>query len=393
MVREIIMPKLGETMEEGEIIQWLKQEGDLVQQGDLLVEIATDKANMEVECPASGYLRKVLVQPGQNVQVTKTIAYLADSMDEELPDGTQDATSKPERALPAAATSHNEETKTSKRSPIKASPLAKRLARELNLDLSLIHGTGPGGRITKNDILQAGEGKPASAPPGTPWTMSRTEQIVANRMSLSKKEIPHFYLTSEVLFLEAQKLRADLLEEFEEQEGVHLTYTDLIVRACARALRKCPRINAHFNGGKPVLFDEINVGLAIAGEQGLVVPVIHKADKKQVFEIGRERSTLVERALSGNLSLEDIEGGTFTLSNLGMMHITSFCGIINHPQVCLLATGEINNRAVALGEELVIAPVMHMTLSCDHRAVDGYLAAQFLGEVRKGLEKPSLLLI
>jgi len=396
MIKKIIMPKLGETMEEGEIIKWLKKEGEEVKKGEPLLEIATDKANMEVEANASGYLRKILAGEGEKVPVTKTIAYLADSMEEEVP---LEENVKAEPPL-------KEKEEKGKEKPlfeekiIKASPLAKKLAREKGVNLSKIKGTGPGGRIIKEDVLKAAEKIAAKEKEVEKiWAeekeiiLSRVEKIMADRMQQSKKEIPHFYITSEVDFSDAIKLRQDLLEEFEEEKKVHLSHTDLIIKACARALSKFPRINSHYREGRIISFSRVNIGLAIAREKGLVVPVIKDADQKDLFEIAREREDLLKKAMEDKLSLEDIEGGTFTLSNLGMMQIKSFCAIINPPQVCLLATGEIKEKVVAVEGEIVIAPFMEMTLSCDHRAVDGYLGSKFLQEVRKGLEKPALLLV
>ena len=396
MIKKIIMPKLGETMEEGEIIKWLKKEGEEVKKGEPLLEIATDKANMEVEANASGYLRKILAGEGKKVPVTKTIAYLADSMEEEVP---LEENVKAEPPL-------KEKEEKGKEKPlfeekiIKASPLAKKLAREKGVDLSKIKGTGPGGRIIKEDVLKVAEKIAAKEKEVEKiWAeekeiiLSRVEKIMADRMQQSKKEIPHFYITSEVDFSDAIKLRQDLLEEFEEEKKVHLSHTDLIIKACARALSKFPRINSHYREGRIISFSRVNIGLAIAREKGLVVPVIKDADQKDLFEIAREREDLLKKAMEDKLSLEDIEGGTFTLSNLGMMQIKSFCAIINPPQVCLLATGEIKEKVVAVEGEIVIAPFMEMTLSCDHRAVDGYLGSKFLQEVRKGLEKPALLLV
>jgi len=396
MIKRIIMPKLGETMEEGEIIKWLKKEGEEVKKGEPLLEIATDKANMEVEANASGYLRKILAREGEKISVTKTIAYLADSMEEEVP---LEENVKAEPPL-------KEKEEKGKEKPlfeekiIKASPLAKKLAREKGVNLSKIKGTGPGGRIIKEDVLKAAEKIAAKEKEVEKiWAeekeiiLSRVEKIMADRMQQSKKEIPHFYITSEVDFSDAIKLRQDLLEEFEEEKKVHLSHTDLIIKACARALSKFPRINSHYREGRIISFSRVNIGLAIAREKGLVVPVIKDADQKDLFEIAREREDLLKKAMEDKLSLEDIEGGTFTLSNLGMMQIKSFCAIINPPQVCLLATGEIKEKVVAVEGEIVIAPFMEMTLSCDHRAVDGYLGSKFLQEVRKGLEKPALLLV
>ena len=400
MTEKVIMPKLGETMEEGEIIKWLKKEGDKVNRGEPLMEIATDKANMEVEAATSGFLRKIVVKEGEKAPVTTTIAYIADTMEEEAP------VLKEEEGMETNITAQKREEKVpeeEKKSPaaekmVKASPLARRLAREKGVDLATIQGTGPGGRIVKEDVLKAAEkrsvAEPQTMPPGKKViSFSRTEKIVAERMQQSKREIPHFYLTSEVDLSEAVKLRNDLVEEFEQAKSVRISFTDLIMKACARALMKVPRVNSHYIGGEAIIFSRININLAIARKQGLVVPVIKEVDRKDVFEIARERTDLVAKATEDKLSLEDMEGGTFTLSNMGMMQIKNFLAIINPPQVCLLSTGQIKEQVIAIEGEILTAPIMEMTLSCDHRVVDGYLGSQFLQEVKKGLEKPALLLV
>lgn len=392
MIKKITMPKLGETMEEGEIIKWLKEEGEKVEKGEPLLEIATDKANMEVESPETGYLRKIVAKEGEKVPVTEIIAYLADSMEEEIPsvEGKAEVI-QGKRESETAFEEKREER-------VKASPLARKLARERGIDLTKVRGTGPGGRIVKEDVLRALEEKEAASAvekvaAREEFSLSRVEKIMAERMEESKREIPHFYLTVEVDFSEVVKLRGDLLEEFEEEKKVHLTYTDFIIKACARALKKFPKVNSHYKDGKIITFSNVNLGLAVARENGLVVPVIKDADKKDIFEIAGKREELVKKAVDDKLSLEDIEGGTFTLSNLGMMGIKNFMAIINPPQVCILATGKIEEKVIANEEEIVVAPVMEMTLSCDHRVVDGYLGSKFLQEVKKGLEKPALLLI
>jgi len=392
MIKKITMPKLGETMEEGEIIKWLKEEGEKVEKGEPLLEIATDKANMEVESPETGYLRKIVAKEGEKVPVTEIIAYLTDSMEEEIPsvEGKAEVI-QGKRESETAFEEKREER-------VKASPLARKLARERGIDLTKIRGTGPGGRIVKEDVLRALEEKEAASvvekvAAREEFSLSRVEKIMAERMEESKREIPHFYLTVEVDFSEVVKLRGDLLEEFEEEKKVHLTYTDFIIKACARALKKFPKVNSHYKDGKIITFSNVNLGLAVARENGLVVPVIKDADKKDIFEIAGKREELVKKAVDDKLSLEDIEGGTFTLSNLGMMGIKNFMAIINPPQVCILATGKIEEKVIANEEEIVVAPVMEMTLSCDHRVVDGYLGSKFLQEVKKGLEKPALLLI
>lgn len=396
MVKKVIMPKLGETMEEGEIIKWLKKEGDKVKEGEPLLEVATDKANMEVEAVASGFLRRIVAAEGEMIPVTQTIAFIADSMDEEILEEKEKVVAGGERKEGREVSPQTEESKEQILQPIKASPLAKKLAGEHNIDLPSIKGTGPGGRIVKEDILKALGHKKAAAEEGAPKeevSLSRAEKVIIEHMARSKKEIPHFYLTMEVDFSEAMKMRDDLLAEFEEEKGIHLSHTDLLIKSCARALSKLPRVNSTFEEGKIVLHSNIDVGLAVSREEGLIVPVIRQADKKDLFQIARDRVELVEKANKDKLSLKELEGAAFTFSNLGMLGIKEFTAIINLPQASILAVGEIKKRAVVQEERIVARPIMEMTLSCDHRVIDGYLGALFLQEVKRGLEKPSLLLL
>lgn len=401
MVKTVIMPKLGETMEEGEIITWFKQEGDKIDKGEPLLEIATDKANMEIEAATSGYLRKIVAREGEKIPIAQAIAYITDSMEDEV---VLDEELLPETKAKTESTLENEEEKEEQKKPlarerkVKASPLAKKIAQEKNIDLSTIQGTGPGGRIVKEDVIKACEKGIESkvelaSVEKTEINLSRLEKIIAERMQQSKSEIPHFYLTMEVNVSEAAKLKRDLVEEFEAEKKVRITYTDLLIKACAKALHKFPRTNSYFNQGKIISSSRVNLGLAVARESGLVVPVIKDADQKNIFEIARERQNLVKKSMDNSLSVEDMEGGTFTLSNLGMMQIKNFYAIINPPQVCILATGQIQERVIAVGKEILVAPMMEITLSCDHRVIDGYLGAKFLQEVKKTLEKPALILI
>lgn len=394
MMRKVMMPKLGETMEEGEIIKWLKKEGDKIKEGESLLEIATDKANMEVEAVASGFLRKIVASEGEVIPVTQTIAFIADSMDEEISEeegkaSRQEGEKKEEEEISPQVT----EKAVTK--PVKASPLAKKLAKEHSVDLSSIEGTGPAGRIVKEDILRAleqGEAQAGEAVIKEEISLSRSEKVQMQHMAKSKKEVPHVYLKIEVDFSEAMKMRDDLLGEF-EKEKIHLSYTDLLIKSCARALDKLPRMNSTFEEGKLMVHSDVGVGLAVAREGGLIVPVIKKANKKDLFQIARDRIELIDKAKGDKLSLEELEGAAFTLSNLGMVGIKEFAAIINIPQVSILAVGEIKKRAVIEEKKVVIRPMMEMTLSCDHRVIDGYLGARFLQEIRKGLEKPSLLLL
>ncbi len=399
MITKIIMPKLGETMEEGEIIQWLKKEGDEIKEGEPLLEVATDKANMEVEALTSGFLRKIIAAEGEVVPVTQTIAFIADSMEEEIPEEKEGVAGEKEKgAIKEAIIEEKKEvSEISKEAeisrPIKASPLAKKLAKQHKIDLSTIEGRGPGGRILKEDVLrvveQAAEQK--EVPQKKEVSLSRTEKVMIQRMAKSKREIPHFYLTVEVDFSEAMKMRDDLVAEFEKERGIHLTYTDLLIKSCGRALNEIPRVNSTFEEGKVISHSKIDVGLAVAREEGLIVPVIRDVDEKDLFQIARDRNELIRKANENKLSLGELEGSAFTLSNLGMLEIKGAAVIINPPQASILAVGEIKKRAVVLEEKIEIRPIMEMTLSCDHRVVDGYLGAKFLQEIKRGLEEPSLL--
>ena len=401
MIKKVMMPKLGETMEEGEIIKWLKKEGDEVKEGESLLEIATDKANMEVEAVASGFLRKIVASEGAVIPVTETIAFIADSMDVEISEGGGKAPKKEAEKEEEEDKDKDKEispqvTEEAVTKPVKASPLAKKLAREHSVDLSSIQGTGPAGRIVKEDILRALEQREVQAGETVSKEeipLCRAEKVQMQHMAKSKKEVPHVYLKIEVDFSEAMKMRDDLLEELEKEKGVHLSYTDLLIKSCACALEKLPRMNSTFEEGKLMTHSDVGVGLAVAREKGLIVPVIKKANKKDLFQIAKDRIELIDKAKGDKLSLGELEGAAFTLSNLGMVGIKEFAAIINIPQVSILAVGEIKKRAVIQQEKVVVRPMMEMTLSCDHRVIDGYLGALFLQEIKKALEKPSLLLL
>ncbi len=340
------------------------------------------------------FLEKIVASEGEVIPVTQTIAFIADSMDEEISEEEGKASRKEGEKKEEEEISP-QVTEKAVTKPVKASPLAKKLAKEHSVDLSSIEGTGPAGRIVKEDILRAleqGEAQAGEAVIKEEISLSRSEKVQMQHMAKSKKEVPHVYLKIEVDFSEAMKMRDDLLGEF-EKEKIHLSYTDLLIKSCARALDKLPRMNSTFEEGKLMVHSDVGVGLAVAREGGLIVPVIKKANKKDLFQIARDRIELIDKAKGDKLSLGELEGAAFTLSNLGMVGIKEFAAIINIPQVSILAVGEIKKRAVIEEKKVVIRPMMEMTLSCDHRVIDGYLGARFLQEIRKGLEKPSLLLL
>ena len=375
MLTKIIMPKLGETMEEHEIIGWLKQEGEQVEKGEPLFEVITDKVNFEVESPASGFLRKILANEGDTVAVTETIGYIADSMEEGLPEIAEE----PEAPPPPP-----------KEKRIKASPLAKKIAQERGIDLSRITGSGPGGRITKSDVedFQAPVQAPSEIIP-----LSGMRKTIAERLTQSKRDAPHFYLQTEIDMSDAVTMRQNLSEEIEKRHGVRLSYTDMIIKAVAQSLAEFPMLNATFEDGEIRLSEQVNVGVAVSVEAGLIVPVVRDANRKTLGQIAQEKTGLIARAKENQLALEDLSDGTFTLSNLGMFEVDVFIGIINPPQVALLAVGRIKKVPRVIDRQIAIRQVMNVCLSMDHRAVSGAYGAQFLGRVKELLERPYLLLM
>jgi len=525
------MPKLSDTMEEGKILRWLKQAGDRVEVGDLLVEVETDKADMEVEASAAGVLREVKLGEGESAAVGAVIAVIdagggegaaappparqdggpardggrADAAPKRAaakPVAAQPAAERPAAARPAeggpAATaaprvaSAPTPQRTAPASParvadrpaarsapraggadgVKASPLARALADELGVDLTTVRGTGPAGRITRNDVEQAKasappparpsprpesseealdetpardtaegaepeggvvakrpaeEGRAAGQPrdsvpdaatkgardreaPAAPdaapsreaapvepgdgvrrQPLSKMRATIAKRMAESMRDAPHFYLTTVVDMDEAVRLRAQLKRLEASPHGV--TYNHMVVKAAADALVEFRDVNARFAGDAIELLDEINVGIATAVDEGLIVPVLHGADRMSLLEVAREARALGERLASGKLTKSDLSGATFSVSNLGMFDVDSFTAVINPPQAAILAVGSVKQRAVVHDGALAVGWTMSMTLSCDHRVVDGASGGRFLAEVKRRLESPVALLL
>ena len=398
MATTVIMPKLGLTMTEGTIEKWLKQEGDRVEKGEPLVEIITEKINFQYESPASGILRKILHHEGETLPVTTPIAIIA----EEGEAVGEVELVKPEipveAPLPAAV--QRESREPSKR--IFVSPIAKKIAQERGVDLFSLKGSGPGGRIVKIDVMRAPEKaatKKAEILPQVPKPAEKViplkgiRRVIAKRMTESFQNIPHFYLSLEIDMTACLTLREQLKEEVEKQTQVRLTLTDLLVRAVASALKDHPIINSLIEGDQIHLLDEINIGVAIAIENGLIVPVVHHADRKSLIEIAVTLRDLTQKAREGKLSLEDVGGGTFTLSNMGMLGIDKFNAIINPPECSILGVGRTVEKPVVQGGEIKIKPMAWFNLSSDHRIVDGANAALFLNHIKKLIENPGLLLI
>lgn len=369
MATKILMPKLGQTVEEAKIERWLKKVGDEVKKGDVLLEVTTDKATLEVESFNKGILRKILYEAGETVAVTEVIGYLGDA-GEEIPEapavkaGAEAEKNEPVRPKSAEAAPESGPG----RGRVPASPLAKKLAAERGVDINSVRGTGPGGRITKEDVLAFGpEGKPSGAAEG-PVELTPMRKAVAEQMSRSKREIPHYYLTAE----------ADMSGVIAKKAAGQASITDYIIEAAARSLSEFPDMNAHWEGGKIRRFNEVHLGIAVGLDDGLIVPVLRNADRKSLAEISAENKRLASRARAKKLSPDEFSGGTFTVSNLGMYKVESFLPIINPPEVGILGVGAVREAPVAIDGNIGVRPVMKLCLSADHRAVDGALAAGFL---------------
>ena len=394
MATEIVMPKLGLTMESGVISAWLVEEGQEVQKGQALLEIATDKVTMEVEAQADGILRKIMVSAGQEVPVSTTIGVIA-AADEDI--GSFVAAAPPPTPAPPTPTPQAPTlaADSAGRRPHKTSPKARKIAAEHGLDLVGVNGSGPGGRIVSADVLalvEQARSAPAIAPAPAPVAegrieLSRAEQVAAERLTASYQQIPHIHLSMDVSAVWLQQFRTGY-----QLEGKKISFNDLIVKATARTLSEFPRVNSLEDGGHFRYASQINVGVAVAAEQGLVVPVIRDAAEKTVEEIALEGTRLIDAARHGQLRPDDMMGGTFTISNLGMFGISRFTAIINPPQVAILAVGAIENRVVASGvDSFAVRPQLTLTLAADHRVVDGALGARFLARLKEVLETPGLL--
>jgi pyruvate dehydrogenase E2 component (dihydrolipoamide acetyltransferase) len=385
MVTEVIMPKLGLTMIEGKVIQWLKKEGEKVQEGETLFTVETDKVALDVESPASGTLLKILVHEGESVPIAEVIGFIG-SPGEPLPEvkkvAPQEAvsTQPPLRPVPVQA------QPASAGAPTPISPLARRLAEENHVDISQVVGTGPGGRIVEADIQKiiaakgvAGEGaQPVMDVPSELLPINQVKRITARRMSESFQSVPHFYLNVELNCDRLVETRERLQVESESKHQVHLTYTDFLMKALALTLPKHPLLNAAWEDGQVRVYKEVHLGLAVSTPQGLVVAVIHQVEKLSLVEIASRSDELTQRARESKLTPDDVANGTFTLTNLGMYGVDSFLPIINPPQSAILAVGAMLERPVSEQGKLVMRPTMKLTLAADHRVVDGVEGAEFL---------------
>jgi pyruvate dehydrogenase E2 component (dihydrolipoamide acetyltransferase) len=441
MPTNVIMPALELAQETGKVLRWIKSPGDTVAKGEPIVEIETDKVTVEVEAPASGVLREVTAGVGDVVPVGKTIALIFAAGEAS---GSTPAAPAPAAAAPASAGAGF--SAVIKASPlarklaeqhgvdltrittpsgriekadvmayvegqqapagngaaavvpaapssarlVAASPKARRLAGERGVDLRVVRGSGPGGAVLAGDVAAAKAPAAAAVTAGAAGQgVSNIWRIMAERMTSSWTTAPHFYLVREV---NVSRL-ASWLQQARRQTGVHVTYTDLLVRLVAAAIARNPAVNGSWKDGTIVRNADINIGLAVAIDDGLVVPVIHRADTLSLADLASRREDLVSRAQAGRLRPADIQGGGFTISNLGMFGVDAFNAIVNPPQAAILAVGRIADRVVALNGQPAVQPTMVLTLSCDHRAIDGARGAQFLGGLADLIEEPLALLV
>jgi pyruvate dehydrogenase E2 component (dihydrolipoamide acetyltransferase) len=466
---DVVMPRLSDSMEEGTILKWLKAEGDEVTRGDELVEIETDKATMTYEADSAGTL-SIVAQEGDTLPIGEVIARIGAGGEAPAGDGasaeaTQQAEASgnggPSEAPPAAAPAATADPPAAEPEPepaqpaaaaaepaaappaegnggrAKASPVARRIAREQGIDLSGLQGTGPGGRIVKADVEAAASGAPqstapaqaapaapaaapepaapaaepeaapaAAAPPpaaasiaetGTAkgdvsvQELTRTQQVIARRMAESKATVPEFTIATDVDMEGAVELRKQLKAAAEAVSGAVPSYNDMVVKASALALREYPRANGSYKDGHFELYSRINVGVAVAAQEALVVPTVFDADRKSLGEIARDTRTVAERVRANAVTPPELSGGTFTVSNLGMFGVTEFSAVINPPQAAILAVGKMEPRAVVRDGEIVARNIMTLTLVCDHRILYGADAAEFLARIKALLEHPIAL--
>ncbi len=431
---EVVMPRLSDTMEEGEVSRWLKKVGDQIHKGDVLAEIETDKATMDLEAFDEGVLEKLLVTEGTLVPIGQPVAIIGtgnadgaakiDSSNTEQEPATPTpaapdapASDAPEAASPAA-TASPESSRTASSADVRMSPLARRTAREHHLDLASITGTGPDGRIVRADVedaVAAAEAHPAAAQDGTrassPPTasgsaaslradvatdveevaVSNIRRVTARRLTESQS-VPHFFLTSVIEADHLTSFRADINERLADS-GTKISINDLLVRACAVALRAHPQVNSSWDENRILRHRRINVGVAVSLDDGLIVPVITGADRKSLSEISTETRTLADRARAGKLTPSEFTGGTFTISNLGMFGIDQFTAVINPPEAAILAVGAVVEVPAVRDGQLVNIRKITLTLTVDHRVLDGATAAAFMRDLKAILEEPLRIVI
>ncbi|MBU2498692.1 MAG: 2-oxo acid dehydrogenase subunit E2 [Proteobacteria bacterium] len=408
----IEMPALSSTMKKGKVVKWHKREGDFVKKGETLFEVETDKVNVEVDSLASGFLRKILLEEGIEAPINTPIAIICDSIDEDIssaivakssvsvspaieePDEAEFEISKPPRI------------EAKEKSMTKASPLARRIAEEEGIDIQTIKGTGPGDRITKEDVERAiaersqtpmapskAEAKNELEPEIEGYEdieLTKMRMVIAQRLQESKANAPHFYLDITVDATAITQLK-DALEKRSERLGVKISFNDIVIKIVSKALKEFPTVNASFLKDRIRVHKAINIGVAVAVDEGLVVPVVRNADQKSIAQISREMRELVTKARNRKLLPDEFQGGTFTISNMGMFGVETFHAIINPPESSILAIGAIIPKPVVMEGEITVKPCLKLSLSVDHRAVDGAVAARFLARLKELVEAPLLM--
>ena len=443
---EIQMPKLSDTMTEGTLVSWKKKKGDNVSAGEVIAEIETDKATMEWESPEDGTLTEIYVEEGGKVNVGDKIAFIGGegeeapkeqekekAQKEEEPKAEEEkkeekAADKPKKEEKEPKADKEKEKKaTSKEKPVeaaaspapgqptrpppqpeearvKASPVARRIAAELGVDLASVTGTGPEGRVTETDVRAASKSKPAAPKPSAPAAVKAGEsariqlsgmrKIIAQRLVESLGPIPHFYLNIDIDAGPLMEAREELKSAGEGADAAKITVNDFVLKAAVQAAVKIPRVNASFDGDAIVQYSDVDLGMAVAIEDGLLTPVIRAAQSKSLREISELAKDLAHRARNKRMKPEEFQGGTFTVSNLGGMGIDSFSAVINPPQGFILAVGKITKVPVVDDcDQMVVGHRMSITMSCDHRVIDGALGSEYLKELRHLLENPALLLV
>ncbi|HJD60232.1 MAG TPA: pyruvate dehydrogenase complex dihydrolipoamide acetyltransferase [Rickettsia endosymbiont of Omalisus fontisbellaquei] len=413
---KILMPALSPTMTEGNLARWLKKEGDKVNPGEVIAEIETDKATMEVEAVDEGILAKIVIpQNSQNVPVNSLIAVLSEEgedianidafiaknssvslspkADANLPKSSENIAvqhSNIEQQLPV--TNHD-------KSKIFASPLAKRLAKIGNIKLESVKGSGPHGRIVKQDILSytpsTVHNKIVSRNPEEYRLVlnNNIRKIIAKRLLESKQTVPHFYLSIECNVDKLLDMREDINKSFAEDKSSRISVNDFIILAVAKALQEVPSANASWGEDAIRYYNNVDISVAVAIENGLVTPIVKNANQKNIIELSREMKELIKKAKDNKLTPEEFQGGGFTISNLGMYGIKNFNAIINPPQSCIMGVGSSSKRTIIKNDQIAIATIMDVTLSADHRVVDGAVGAEFLAAFKKFIESPALMLL
>jgi pyruvate dehydrogenase E2 component (dihydrolipoamide acetyltransferase) len=374
LVTQVVMPRLSLTMKTGTVVQWFKKEGEPVQKGEPLVEVLSEKVTYDVEAPESGVLRKILAFEGTDVPVAESIGLIA-APDEQIQETQVTVATTEETIVPAVP--EKELTEIEER--VVASPAAKRLAREHEVDLSKVVGTGPEGRIVEDDVKRLVEAVAGAPRVREVIPLTGIRKTTAERLSKSFQTAPHSTVSMDVDMTEARRLH----------EETQASYTDILVKAVAEVLKEHVIINSTLDGEQIKVYEDINVGVAVATEKGLVVPVVHNADRLSLKEISSVVKSLVEKAREGKLTKEDLTGGTFTVTNLGMYGVDFFIPIINPPETAILGVGRVAEKPVVVDKIVVVKPVMNLSLAYDHRVVDGVPAAQFLRRVKQLLETAS----